>query len=95
VPDAIAYAEKRLACLERSSRTEEVEEHLVGLVDSIGDSKYLLSVRGLSYITVARLPAELGPFVQYTTELVRFPQLFVISPSGAMDSTDVIGVIRL
>jgi hypothetical protein len=42
-----------------------MEDLLVGLVDSIGDSQYLLSVRGLSYITVAGILAELGPLKSY------------------------------
>jgi len=44
---------------------EEVEERLVGLVDSMKDGEYLLSVRGLSYVTVAGLLAELGPLRSY------------------------------
>ena len=44
---------------------EKTEDMLVGLVDSIKDSQYLLSVRGLSYITVAGLLAELGPLSSY------------------------------
>ena len=47
---------------EQIERTENV---LVSLVNSIGDSRYLLSIRGLSYITVAGLLAELGPLSYY------------------------------
>lgn len=46
-------------------QTEKIERLLISLVNSIGDSKYLLSVRGFSYITVAGLLAELGPFSSY------------------------------
>ena len=43
------------------------------LVSSIGDSRYLLSIRGLSYITVAGLLAELGPlsFYQNAKQLIK------------------------
>lgn len=34
-------------------------------MNSIGDSQYLLSIRGLGYITVAGLLAELGPLTHY------------------------------
>jgi transposase len=44
---------------------EKVEELLIGWVEAIEDSHYLLSVRGLSYITVAGLLAELGPMRSY------------------------------
>ena len=39
--------------------------HSYQQVNSIGDSRYLLSIRGLSYITVAGLLAELGPLSSY------------------------------
>jgi transposase len=44
---------------------EKTEDMLIGLVNSIKDSRYLLSIRGLSYITVAGLLAELGPLSSY------------------------------
>ena len=44
---------------------EQIENVLVELVSSIEDSRYLLSIRGLSYITVAGLLAELGPLSTY------------------------------
>lgn len=46
-------------------QVKKMEELLTGFVDAIEDSKYLLSVRGLSYITVAGLLAELGPIRYY------------------------------
>lgn len=48
-----------------TEQIERIEGILVKLVDSIGDSRYLLSIRGLSYITVAGLLAELGPLSYY------------------------------
>ena len=65
-----------------AQQIEEVEEHLVGLVDSIGDSKYLLSVRGLSYITVAGLLAEVGPFRAYQSA----KQLIKMAGSNPIES---------
>jgi len=44
---------------------EKMEGILVSLVDSIADSRYLLSIRGLSYISVAGMLAELGPLSSY------------------------------
>ena len=44
---------------------EKTEDVLVSLVNSIGDSRYLLSIRGLSYITVAGFLAELRPLGSY------------------------------
>ncbi len=48
-----------------AEQIEKTEDILVSLVNSIGDSQYLLSIRGLSYITVAGLLAELGPLSYY------------------------------
>ncbi|MBA7649160.1 IS110 family transposase ISChy2 [subsurface metagenome] len=42
-----------------------IEETLVRLVDKTEEGKYLLSIRGLNYIAVAGLVAELGCFKQY------------------------------
>jgi hypothetical protein len=58
-----------------AEQIENMDKLLVGLVDSIGDSKYLLSVRGLSYITVAGLLAELGPLRAYQNakQLIKRP----------------------
>jgi transposase len=47
---------------EQIERTEGI---MVSLVDSITDSRYLLSIRGLSYISVAGIMAELGPLSSY------------------------------
>ena len=42
-----------------------MEQSLVKLVDKTEEGKYLLSIRGLNYMTVAGLLAELGPFRSY------------------------------
>ena len=42
-----------------------IERTLVRLVDETGEGKYLLSIRGLNYIAVAGLLAELGCFKSY------------------------------
>jgi len=48
-----------------AEQIQKTEDILVSLVNSIEDSRYLLSIRGLSYITVAGLLAELGPLSSY------------------------------
>jgi transposase len=42
-----------------------IERSLVKLVNKTEEGKYLLSIRGLNYMTVAGLLAELGPFRSY------------------------------
>ena len=42
-----------------------IEQSLIRLVDNTEEGKYLLSIRGLNYMTVAGLLAELGPFRSY------------------------------
>ena len=44
-----------------------IERTLVSLVDETEEGKYLLSIRGLNYIAVAGLLAELGCFKSYRT----------------------------
>jgi transposase len=48
-----------------SKQIKKTEERLVSLLSGIEDSKYLLSIVGLSYISVAGLLAELGPLKAY------------------------------
>lgn len=43
----------------------DLEENLIKLVDQTEESKYLLSIRGLNYIAIAGLLAELGCFKLY------------------------------
>jgi transposase len=42
-----------------------IDETLARLVDQTEEGKYLLSIRGLNYVAVAGLLAELGPFKSY------------------------------
>ena len=58
-------------------QVDKMEELLISLVDAIEDGQYLLSVRGLSYITVAGLLAELGPirYYQNAKQLIKMLRL--------------------
>lgn len=47
-------------------QTEQVIKRLKTLVDSIPESRYILSIRGLNYITAAAILAGLGPLSNYT-----------------------------
>lgn len=47
-------------------QTEQVIKRLKALVDSIPESRYILSIRGISYITTAAIWAGLGPMSNYT-----------------------------
>ncbi len=46
-------------------QVRRIEGSLVRLVDETEESKYLLSIRGLNYISVAGMLAELGSFRSY------------------------------
>jgi transposase len=59
----IAFLVDKLELIRRQIRI--VEETLVKLVDETEEGKYLLSIRGLNYIAVAGLLAELGCFKLY------------------------------
>jgi len=48
-----------------AEQIEKIKSLLVDLVNSVEDSQYLLSIKGLNYITVAGLLAELGPLTSY------------------------------
>ncbi len=48
-----------------TNQRQKVEDLLVALVELIPESKYLLSVPGLSHITIAGILGELGPLNQY------------------------------
>lgn len=54
---------KRLRLL--TEQVQRAEDALVRLVDSIEDSRYLLSIVGLGYISVAGILAELGSLRSY------------------------------
>jgi transposase len=47
-------------------QTEQIINRLKTLVDSIPESRYILSIRGISYITTAAIWAGLGPISNYT-----------------------------
>jgi transposase len=47
-------------------QTEQVIKKLKDLLDSISESRYILSIRGISYITAAAICAGLGPMGNYT-----------------------------
>jgi transposase len=49
-----------------TTQIETVTQSLRELVDSLPESRYLLSIPGLGYLTVAGLLAGLGPFSNYT-----------------------------
>ena len=59
----ISFLAEKISLIRRHIRT--IEGPLVRLVDNTEESKYLLSIRGLNYIAVAGLLAELGSFKQY------------------------------
>jgi len=59
----VAFLVDKLELIRRQIRV--MEETLVRLVDETEEGKYLLSIRGLNYIAVAGLLAELGCFKLY------------------------------
>lgn len=63
VSSEISYIVEKLHLIE--SQVYRIEKILVTLVDEAEESKYLLSIRGLNYISVAGMLAELGPFSSY------------------------------
>jgi len=63
VSSEIAFLVEKLELIRRHIRV--IEGTLVKLVDETEEGKYLLSIRGLNYIAVAGLLAELGCFKLY------------------------------
>jgi transposase len=61
----IVFLVEKLELIRQQIRN--TEEVLVELVDETEEGKYLLSIRGLSYIAVAGLLAELGCFKAYSS----------------------------
>jgi transposase len=59
----LSFLVERLRLL--TEQIEKTEDALVRLVNSIEDSRYLLSITGLGYISVAGILAELGPLRTY------------------------------
>jgi len=63
VSSEISFLVEKLELIRRHIRI--IERTLVRLVDETEEGKYLLSIRGLNYIAVAGLVAELGCFKAY------------------------------
>jgi len=63
VSSGISFLVEKLELIRRQTRI--IERTLVRLVDETEEGKYLLSVRGLNYIAVGGLLAELGCFKSY------------------------------
>ena len=63
VSSEISFLVEKLELIKGHIRA--IEPTLVRLVDETGEGKYLLSIRGLNYIAVAGLLAELGCFKLY------------------------------
>ena len=63
VSSEISFLVEKLELIRRHIRI--IEQTLVRLVDETEEGKYLLSIRGLNYIAVAGLLAELGCFKAY------------------------------
>ncbi len=59
----ISFLVEKFSLIKQHMRT--IEGTLVRLVDKTEEGKYLLSIRGINYIAVAGLLAELGSFKQY------------------------------
>jgi len=65
VSSEIAFLVEKLELIRRHIRI--IGGTLISLVDETEEGKYLLSIRGLNYISVAGLLAELGCFKSYRT----------------------------
>jgi transposase len=63
VSSEVSLLVEKLCLIDRHIR--QIEETLVRLVDEAEEGKYLLSIRGLGYVSVAGLLAELGAFKSY------------------------------
>jgi len=63
VSSEISFLVEKLCLIRRQIRS--IDETLVRLVDATEEGKYLLSIIGLNYISVAGLLAELGSFRSY------------------------------
>jgi len=63
VSSELSFLVEKLELIKRHIRL--IEKTLIRLVDETEEGKYLLSIRGLNYIAVAGLLAELGPFKSY------------------------------
>jgi len=63
VSTELSFLVEKLLLIKR--QIQRVEETLVTLVGETEEGKYLLSIRGLNYLSVAGLLAELGSFRSY------------------------------
>ncbi len=59
----LSFLVEKLHLIKRHIRS--IDETLVRLVDETEEGKYLLSIIGLNYISVAGILAELGSFQSY------------------------------
>jgi transposase len=80
VSTEISFLVEKLNLINRHIRTIEVT--LVRFVDETEEGKYLLSIRGLNYIAVAGLLAEIGSFKQYSNA----KQLIKMAGSNPIES---------
>jgi transposase len=76
----ISFLVEKLNLIKRHTRT--IEGTLVRFVDETEEGKYLLSIRGLNYIAVAGLLAEIGSFKQYSNA----KQLIKMAGSNPIES---------
>jgi len=76
----ISFLVEKLNLIKRHIRI--IDGTLVKLVDETEEGKYLLSIRGLNYIAVAGLLAELGSFKQYRSA----KQLIKMAGSNPIES---------
>lgn len=80
VSTEISFLVEKLNLIKRHIHT--VEKTLVRFVDETEEGKYLLSIRGLNYIAVAGLLAEIGSFKQYSNA----KQLIKMAGSNPIES---------
>lgn len=64
ISQEISLLVERLRVL--TAQIETVIKSLIGLVNALPESRYMLSVQGLGYLTAAGILAGLGPFSSYT-----------------------------
>jgi transposase len=76
----ISFLVEKLNLIKRHTRT--IEGTLVRFADETEEGKYLLSIRGLNYIAVAGLLAEIGSFKQYSNA----KQLIKMAGSNPIES---------
>ena len=80
VASELSFLVEKLQLIKR--QVCRIDETLVRLVDEAEEGKYLLSIRGLNYISVAGLLAELGSFRSYRSA----KQLIKMAGSNPIES---------